>query len=171
MAAQQPKRALEPGYDGEPPILVEADRKAKWDKDQSPLQNRNTNRITYLHHQGSISDVQAEAARRFQKDWELSLIQPTASSVMVGAGGGSQLPNDAKVDAMHRRGRALEALGCDLKRGIMTAGARVLELVVIRELTVKQSADRLVKHPQYVIGILGGALDVLAGHYGLMVRR
>jgi hypothetical protein len=167
------KQALEPGYEGEPPVLVEADRKAKWDRqDDNPQVNRNINRITFLHHQKVLSDVQAEAARRFQKDWELSLIQPAASSVMVGAGGGHQLPNDAKVDAMQRRGEALVALGCDLKRGIFTAGARVLELVVIREMTVKQAAQIFGnKHPQYIIGGLGMALDVLAGHYGLIIRR
>jgi hypothetical protein len=160
-----------PGHDGAPPVLVEPDRKAKFDKDVA-LVNRNTNRISLLHHQGAISDVQAEAARRFQKDWELSLIQPAASSVLVGAGGGSQLPNDAKVDAMKRRGAALVALGCDLKRGVFTAGARVLELIVIREMTVKQAAAQFGnKHPQFIIGGLGMALDVLAGHYGLVMRR
>jgi len=152
----------EPGHDGEKPeFMTAADYpdvyvEGKREPVDGP-QNINIDRVEWMFHHGQISQRQAAAARRLEEDWQKALINPVASSVMVGAGGASQLPNDAKCDAMKRHGAARKALGYDWK---------LVDLVVHGRLTIVQAARVLKLHHQKASGQFGSALHHLADHYG-----
>ncbi|HEY2010546.1 MAG TPA: DUF6456 domain-containing protein [Rhizomicrobium sp.] len=151
------------GHDGEPPVHGER-KTLTWEEGKrvagvSPF-NLNHSRACYLHSRGRIDARQFAAAERLYKDWQLSQIQPRASSVMVGGGssGGDNHPNDTKVDAMRRHGAAIAALG---------AAAPLMELVILRDMSVEKSAAQLQMHAKYAHGALWVALHFLADHYGL----
>lgn len=151
------------GHDGNPPVhatikdLVGAD--GKREKVEGPT-NLNHNRVRMLHARGIIDDTQLQAAEMLESDWQMALIMPVASSVMVGNGGsgGCNLPNDAKVAAMKRHGEATKMLG---------RAWAIVEAVCCRNLRVDEAAAQLHIHPRRATGQLETGLDVLALHYGL----
>jgi len=151
------------GYDGNKPEFQPVRDYVYVDGRREPVdgpQNVNTTRIAWLFAHNEIDARQYEAGRRLQKDWHLSLIQPFASSVLVGAGGsgGNQLPNDAKVAAMKRHGNARAALGY---------GWAIIELVVHDDITIGKAAAKLHVGEKQAKGMLWLALHILADHYGL----
>lgn len=122
-------------------------------------QNINIDRIEWMYAHGKIGARQHAAAVRLESDWQMALINPVASSVLVGAGGSMvQLPNDAKCDAMERHGAARNALGYDWK---------LVDMIVHGRLTVVQAARVLHIHHQKAAGRFDSALHHLADHYGL----
>lgn len=153
-----------PGHDGEPPVFgvrkdfVYADGKRT--EVESP-ENVNHSRVKWLHSRDLITLRQYLAAERLAKDWELSLIQPFASSVLVGGGSsaGDNHPNDAKRAAMQRRGDAMEAVGRRL--------SNIVEKVVIENKSVGKASAELRLHNQAGAALLDLGLDILADHYGL----
>lgn len=152
-----------PGYDGEPPLHAER-RTLVWEDGKriagvSP-ENINHSRINWLFAHGRIDKRQKEAAERLERDWEMSQIQPRASSVMVGNGSSSSdnHPNDAKVDAMRRHGDAMDALG---------AAWPMVELVVQGYLSVEKASAQLRFHTKYGHGVLWVGLHMLADFYKL----
>ena len=154
-----------PGHDGNVPEFgirrdfVYAD--GKREATESP-ENCNHSRVKWLFTHKKIEDRQFAAAERLSRDWELSLMQPRASSVIVGNGGGGsgQLPNDAKVAAMRRHGDAMKAL--DRIRARL-----IVELVVIQNLSVEKASAQMRVHHRFGSGALNVALHFLADHYKL----
>src|SRR6476646_1909636 len=81
----------EPGHDGNPPEFVPArdihsrDRMTGKTIREVPdgPENVNNTRVRYMHSRGRLSDRQAEAARRYQSDWEASEMLTAASATMV----------------------------------------------------------------------------------------
>src|SRR6185369_8099898 len=103
--------------------------------------NLNTDRIEYLFNRGKINKRQQEAARRFQGDWQASKIMPcgSASMVRVSGGGSPGTLTDKKLDAQKRHDSAVLALGRWLK---------VVESVVIGNMTIEQTAKYMHVHPE-----------------------
>lgn len=158
-AAMSNKRT--PGYDGNAPLFVATrdlvGKDGRREQVDGPT-NLNHNRLTMLEARGIITKAQMAAGERLAKDWQLSIIMPTASSVMVGNGGagGCQLPNDVKVDAMKRHGAAMKAVGM---------AWQILDAVCCMDRRIDQAASMLKIHPRRATGQLEVGLDVLALHY------
>ncbi len=150
-----------PGHDGNPPLFVATrdlvGRDGRREQVDGPT-NLNHNRLTMLEARGIITKGQMAAGERLAKDWQLAVIMPTASSVMVGNGGagGCQLPNDVKVDAMKRHGAA---------RLAVAMAWPIIEAVCCMDQRIDQAASRLRMHPRRATGQLEIGLDVLALHY------
>lgn len=151
------------GHDGQPPEHIEQ-RTLVWEDGKriagtSPF-NVNHSRVCALFTRQRIGKRQLAAAEKLAKDWQTSLIQPMASSVLVGGGssGGDNHPNDDKIKAMRRHGDAVEALG---------AGWPLVELVVQKNLSVEEATKQLGRHFKWGHGALWVALHTLADHYGL----
>ncbi|HLY04254.1 MAG TPA: hypothetical protein VKR31_00755 [Rhizomicrobium sp.] len=149
------------GHDGDAPESMDArdfpdvDVDGKREPVKGPM-NINCDKIEYLYAHGHIELSQAEAARRLHKDWTTAMILPIASSVLVGAGGANELPNDAKAAAMKRHGLAVEVLGENWS---------ILELVVQQNKSVEQAASMLRVNRKFAMGCLSAALWSLAAHY------
>lgn len=154
----------EPGYDGNPPEFgirkdhVYAD--GKREATESP-ENINHDRVKWLFNHGKIDLRQYQAAERLSNDWQLSKIEPHASSVLVGAGGsGDMHPNDAKRDAMKRHGAAQKALE-------EIRSWAIVDMVVQQNMTIEKASARLRVHYRFGAGALNVALHFLANHYKL----
>lgn len=153
----------EPGYDDEPPeFRIRKDHIYAGGKRESveSLENSNHSRALWLYTHGKIEQRQFLASVKLAKDWELSQISGTASTILVGAGGksGDVHPNDAKRDAMKRHGAAVKALGrC----------WAIVELVVQNNLSVEKASAQLRVHHRFGSGALNVALHFLADHYKL----
>jgi hypothetical protein len=146
-----------PGFDGEKPEFVAARDQAGVGKRQlQGIMNINTDRVIYLYHHRRIDERQFLAAQRLERDWQLSLIDPVASMVLVGACGGQLLPADAKVAAMRRHGAAKAALG--------RAWAMV-DLVVHKHYSVERASAMFRIHRKCGFGVLWASLHALADHY------
>ncbi|HVV64880.1 MAG TPA: DUF6456 domain-containing protein [Rhizomicrobium sp.] len=154
----------EPGYEGHPPEKMPARDFPEVEENgvRKPPEGRvnvNIDRIEWLYAHDLIEARQCEAARLLSKDWELAQIEPRASTVLVGAGGGeARLPTDVKVDAMKRHGAARKALG---------RGWPIIELIVQDRLSVEAASARLRLHAKVGMGYLQLALHMLADHYRL----
>lgn len=151
----------EPGHDGAPPVQVEArDLYGEGKRERvKGEKNINTDRVEWMYEHGDIDERQHQAALKLQRDWELSLINPVASSVLVGATKGQhELPNDVKVAAMKRHRSAQLALGYDWP---------IIVCVVERNKPVDWVASALRIDKRKVAGRLWSALHRLADHYGL----
>jgi hypothetical protein len=155
---------MTPGFDGHPPEFVEQ-RIFTYEKGvRKPMDcpvNINTDRITYLFNHGRIEERQYLAARQLEEDWQLSLIQPAASSTSGGGGhrgGDFAALSDAKIDALRRHGDARAALGMNWA---------IIELVVEQHLSVEKAASVLRCHRMEAMGALKSALHQLADFYGI----
>ena len=154
----------EPGYDGNPPEFRERRDFVYMNGVREPTlspENINHSRLKWLKEHKRIEQRQFDAGERLAKDWELSLIQPMASSVLVGnggSGGSGQLPNDAKKMAMYRHGAAVKHLGRMWP---------IVELVVHQNKSVEKASAMLHIHQKVGMGQLYAALHFLADHYGL----
>ena len=157
----------EPGHGGFAPVLEEPRNLSAQDRSRGDfaLENVNIDRLRWLCARKTIEQHHYEAGVRLQRDWELAMIMPVASSVIVGSGSGAQLPGDAKVDAMKRHAAAMAALGA--------RGRSIVELVVLGDaggVSVEKAAAILRLHPKRAIERLVFALDLLAEHYGMAAR-
>lgn len=152
------------GHDGEPPSFAQARgsevRDAKTGavirEGEPTQQNINCDRVTYLFNHKLLELRQYLAAQRLERDWEKSKIDPIASTVLVGAGGSPQLPNDEKVAAMKRCGAARDAAGRSWS---------VIEKVVIEHKSINKASAELRIHRQRGAERLDAALHMLADHY------
>ncbi|MBI3678035.1 MAG: hypothetical protein HY243_15610 [Proteobacteria bacterium] len=156
-----------PGHGGFAPVLQEPRNLSAQERacGDFALENVNIDRLRWLCARKWIDQHHYEAGVRLQRDWEMAMIMPVASSVIVGSGGGTQLPGDAKVDAMKRHASAMAALGA--------RGRSIVELVVLGEeggVSVEKAAAILRLHPKRAIERLVFALDLLAEHYGMAAR-
>jgi hypothetical protein len=152
-----------PGYDGEAPEIGYSERAHAMDRNSNnPQENSNIDRITWLKAHKVIESEHFEAARRLQRDWEIAELLPVASNVLVGCGAGANLPNDAKVDAMKRRGKAMDRIGGD-----GSIAGQMVTKVVLESMSIARAASCLRWHPKVATGIFILALDILAQHYGL----
>lgn len=150
-----------PGYDGNPPekgfrrdYTFAGTRRIAV---ESPV-NLNLDRIRWLYAHNKIEDRQFYAADKLEKDWHTAEIQPVASSVMVGAGGRSDMhPNDAKLAAGDRYRAAVKALG---------RWWPVVDLVVMKHMTTQKAGSILKISSDRAMERLSGALHILADHYG-----
>lgn len=161
----------EPGYDGERPVFMPArDITAKdtltgrivRETPDGP-QNVNTDRIEWLFARKKITPRQHKAANQLQKDWQQSEISPCKSTLaMPIAGGGGRndyTPVDDKFDAGNRFTAA--------KRSLTGKHLVVVDLIVLKNWTLQQSAKFLQTHEGRVSERLETALDMLADHYRL----
>ena len=153
------------GHDGNRPefairkdfVYIDGQREAT----ESP-ENVNHSRVRWLLEHKRITPRMFEAADRHEKDWNTSLMQPRASSVVVGNGGGNgdMHPNDKKIAAMRRRGDAVTVCGRMYP---------MVELVVLQNLSVGKASAKLGIHNQAGIIILRVALATLADHFKIAV--
>jgi len=151
-----------PGHDGNAPVFAPTrdliGRDGKREQVDGPT-NLNHNRLAMLEARGIIDQDQLRAGNRLFQDWRLAMICSFANSNMVGngaSGGGNQLPNDVKVDAMKRHGAARDAIG---------RAWAIVEAVCCQDLRIDEAAARLHIHPRRATGQLEVGLDVLAAHY------
>lgn len=155
------------GFDGNAPVFREARGSEITDPKTGKIvrqaidgpQNVNIDRLEWLLAHRGIEKHQHEAGRRLQADWEQSQLMGYA--VMGGThGGAGERPSDAKLDAMGRYARAIAML-------IAPRHRRVIDLVVLENISVARTAIMLRVIPGACAAILQDALDVLAAHYGL----
>lgn len=152
------------GHDGSEPVLIDPRDLPNWEKDkegEAPRENINSDPILFLYRSKRIEGHMFHAARAFREDWRVSLIMPGASSVMVGnggSGGGAVLPNDAKVDAMRRRGDAIESIPPECRA--------IIERVVLDDQSISKAAAGLRVHRQAAGMCLNIGLNALARFYG-----
>ena len=121
---------------------------------------------------GTITEPMAEAGRKFGRQFTLAQLDPLrAPDIRRVPGNGREAnPGDISLAAREQVHRALRALG-----GHDTALGSVAWHVLgtecsLREWTVRQGWNGRQLRPEQATGVLIAALDLLAGHYG-MVRQ
>ena len=153
------------GYDGNAPEFREARDIAGKGKRKSELgpENIRVDRIEWLLAHKRIDVAQHSAGRKLQHDSELAQIGGYASleNVKCGSGSGTNRLPDVKCDAIARVNAARAHVG---SRGV---GWRILELVVIENVSLEKGAAMMRIHPRGALPALQGALDTLAAHYKL----
>lgn len=156
-----------PGYDGNPPIFVEARGSRVIDPATGQVlreavdgpTNVAVDKLAHLRHCRLIDEVHQTAGRMFQADWEDAERISYGNYSDVRGGGGVTDIAQHKADAMKRRSAAKAHLG--------PFSFRILEMVCLEGNSVEKAASRLGKHPKFGMGLFVGALDTLARHYGL----
>lgn len=122
--------------------------------------NINVDRLEWLLAHKRILQHQYAAGRQLQQDWELSQIGGLKSALeSVGGGSGTNRLSDVKCDAIRRVGKAREAIG--------NPGWRILELVVLDNVSLGKAEARMGLPAQSGISALTVALGTLARHYRL----
>jgi len=151
------------GYDGNPPEFREARDLAGKGKRKSEFgpQNIRVDRIEWLLAHKRIDLAQHSAGRKLQHDSELAQIGSYAILTDVKGGSGTNRLPDLKCDAIARVNAARAHVG---SKGV---GWRILELVVIENLSLEKSAAMMRIHSRGALPALQGALDALAAHYKL----
>lgn len=122
-------------------------------------ENINVDRIAWLLAHKRIERHQFDAGRQLQGDWELSKLENYASLRGGVSGSGTNLLPDVKCDAIQRVGDARIRVG--------HMGWRILDMVVIRNISLEKCAAILRVKPASMSTGLQVALDALASHYGL----
>lgn len=152
-----------PGYDGNPPEFREArdvEGKGKRAAELGP-QNIRVDRLEWLLAHRRIDVAQHAAGRRLQHDSEIAEIRGYAV-MEIGRGGGASGVNrlaDVKCDAIARFNAARMHVGAK--------GWRILELVVLENVSLGETARRMRESADRMQLGLSVALDTLAGHYRL----
>lgn len=155
------------GYDGNPPEFHEKRGSEVRDRltgaiirqgEMSPL-NVSTDRLEWLLAHKRISRPQYDAGQRLQKDSEQAQIGGFASLGALPGGSGTTRLSDAKCDA-------IKAVN-DVRTLIRGMGWRILELVVLENVSLAKAESRLRLPVGGGHGALIVALDLLASHYGL----
>lgn len=151
------------GYDGNPPEFREARDIAGKGKRKPELgpQNIRVDRIEWLLSHKRIDVAQHSAGRKLQHDSELAQIGSYAMLTDVKGGSGTNRLPDLKCDAIARVNAARAHVG---GKGV---GWRILELVVIENVSLERAAERMRIHSRGALPALQGALDALAAHYRL----
>ena len=151
------------GYDGNPPEFREARDIAGKGKRKSELgpQNIRVDRIEWLLAHKRIDLPQHAAGRKLQRDSELAQIGSYAILTEVKGGSGTNRLPDLKCDAIARVNAARAHVG---GKGV---GWRILELVVIENISLEKAAATMRIHARGALPALQGALDALAAHYRL----
>jgi hypothetical protein len=155
---------LEPGYDGEPPIVIElrdlgsAKNKRRLIMRVKPgMWNKRLNR-------GVIAAYQKEAVDRLEDDWNSALrIAFASAGGGLGAAAHASGPQQSKLEADERIRSAREAV-------IVEAGAvcwQVVDYAVMFDYTFELIARKLKCRRQNVVLHLRRGLDALARHYGM----
>ena len=108
-----------------------------------------------------IDVAQHSAGRKLQHDSELAQIGSYATLTDVKGGSGTNRLPDLKCDAIARVNAARAHVG---SRGV---GWRILELVVIENISLEKAAAKMRIHSRGALPALQGALDALAAHYKL----
>lgn len=167
------KPSMQPGYDGNAPEFMPARDIQSRDRMTGRIvrevidgpENVNSTRIRAMQVRKRLTDRQAAAASRYQDDWQLSVICPTASAGAIVGGGGSARSTlaDAKLDAMTRHADARSAMG--------PRCAPVVDLVALENKIVEIAASELRIHNQRASERLEIGLDLLADHYDLPQER
>ena len=156
---------LEPGYDGNPPIIIElrdlgsAKNKRRLIMRVKPgIWNKRLKR-------GVIEAHQKEAVDRLEDDWNSALRIAYASAGMgLGAAPHGSGPQQSKLEADERIKRARQAV-------IGQAGAlgwQVVDYAVMFDYTFELIAKKLKCRRQNVVLHLRHGLDALARHYGML---
>jgi hypothetical protein len=157
------KSLLRIGYDGNAPEFREARDIAGKGKRKSELgpQNIRVDRLEWLLAHKRIDVAQHSAGRKLQHDTELAQIgsYATLENVKCGSGSGTNRLPDVKCDAIARVNAAHRHMG--------HKGWRILELVVIENVSLEKGAAMMRIHPRGALPALQGALDALAAHYKL----
>ncbi len=154
-----------PGHDNEPPIFLDVrDAAGAGKRSIKGILNINVDRLSYLLAHRRITQAQHDAGRELQADAELAQIGGYATGSGEPAGGnGYRGLSDARLDAQTRHGAALRVLGA--------SGRKIVELVVISGYSVEK-AEVILRLPYRAgVGMLIGALDCLAHHYGLTTAQ
>lgn len=157
---------FEPGYDGEPPIIIElrdlasAKNKRRLIMRVKPgIWNKRLNR-------GVIAAHQKEAVDKLEDDWNAALrIAYASAGSGLGAAPHASGPQLSKLEADERIKCAREAV-------IAGAGAicwQVVDYAVMFDYTFELIAKKLKCRRQNVVLHLRRGLDALARHYGMMV--
>lgn len=161
--AYQPREPMVAGHDGQPPeFVLRRDyvySNGQRETTESP-ENINYSRVKWLLNHRRIEKRQYDAAEKLSKHWEKSQIMPSASRILVGAGGANHAEDiiDSKITAGAKFAEAQNMLGRNWA---------IIQLVVIDNVSVEQASARLRMHPKFGMGALGAALHFLADHYGL----
>lgn len=154
------------GHEGHPPVF-ETRKEFPWvDGKREPSDsnyNINHSRLAFLYANKRIEERQYLAGERLARDYEMSMMPPRASTVLVGnggSGGGSAADSlQRKIDAGERYAGAIRILG---------RGADIVVLVVIANMTVGKAAANLgFKSEQKAWGRFDVKLHDLADHYRL----
>jgi hypothetical protein len=154
-----------PGHDGNPPEFREARDIAGRGKRSSALgpQNIRVDHLEWLLAHRRIDPAQHAAGRRLQYDCELATIGGYASTDGSSGGPGSASGvnrlTDVKCDAIARVNAARAHIG--------GKGWRILETIVVQNVSLTEAAARLRESRHRLQLALSVALDALASHYRL----
>jgi hypothetical protein len=119
---------------------------------------------------GTITGPMAEAGRKFGRQFILAQLDPLrAPDVRRVPGNGREAdPGDTSLAAREQVHRALRALGGD-HAALGSVAWHVLGCgCSLREWTLRQGWNGRQLRSEQATGVLIAALDLLAGHYGLM---
>jgi hypothetical protein len=124
-------------------------------------ENVNSTRIRAMHVRKRLTDRQAEAANRYQNDYQLSEMITVASSGMIRVSGAccGYALSDTRLDAMKRYGLARQALG--------PRYVRIVELVALDNILVEIAANMMQLDKRKAAERLECGLERLADHYGI----
>lgn len=155
------------GYDGSPPSFSPARGSEVRDPKtgaiiragEMSIQNTNVDRLEWLLSHRRIDGPQHAAGRRLQRDSEQAQIGGFATLGALPGGSGTMRLSDAKCDA-------IKAVN-DVRTLIRGMGWRILELVVLENVSLAKAEGRLRLPVGGGHGALIVALDLLASHYGL----
>ncbi len=156
---------LEPGYDGNPPIIIEL-RDLGSAKNKCCLIMRVKPGIWNKRlKRGVIAAHQKEAVEQLEGDWNAALRIAYASAGMgLGAAPHASGTQQSKLEADERIKSAREAV-------IKEAGAvcwQIVDYAVMFDYTFELIAKKLKCRRQIVVLHLRRGLDALARHYGML---
>lgn len=146
------------GYDGDPPQFVPF-RDIGGEGVREIGIFRKIDRLEWLHSHKLIETHQRDAGRRLQADCEQAEFRGYTTLGSVKGGSGTNRLSDVRCDAIGRVNSA--------RLHVAGIGWRMLELVVIENVSLAKAERRLRLRRDSGIGLLLGALDTLAHHYGL----
>ena len=147
--------------DGLPVLIVQTARAKK--RAGSEARSR-------LESLGGFDHLQISAAVRFEKEWELSGLEPRVTANLEGSGGGrGSSIADPCLDAKNRVHRAREVLRSAGENVVATVESVVLNGENLQSAGIRVYADHH-RHNAQIVTLLRVGLNLLAAHYKFGVK-
>lgn len=152
------------GFNGEPPQLrTPRDIKGADVRELPGHFNMNVDRLEWLYEHKNLDDIQYNAGRRLQSDWQVASLLIVSSASQIGGKGARNTLPDAKLDAMQRHSRVLAPLPGRIRA--------VVEAVIQENMSLEKAAAIVRVNRRAALPLLQAGLDMIARGYSEGVTR